>query len=72
MKKRNGKLTKKEIVKRIYFRAHHGLTASKYSIAYIARRIDKTVEDTFNFIKYLERNNVVKVASYNNGSVEFK
>lgn len=52
IEKRNGKLTKREIVRRIYDRAKNG-GAKKYAISYLARRMDVDVEQAFQICQWL-------------------
>lgn len=50
---RNGKLTKREIVRRIYWRGVMGVTSNEYSFSYLARRIGKTIPQMLQFVKYM-------------------
>lgn len=53
VEKRNGKLTKREIVRRIYWRSLMGVTDNTYSIAYIARRIGLDRSKTVQFMNWM-------------------
>jgi hypothetical protein len=56
IEKINGKLTKREIIRRIASRAAFGATPSVYNVKYVARRIGRDPEATKQIVKYVVRN----------------
>jgi hypothetical protein len=62
IKKINGRMTKREVVRGMSRRAFSGESSEVYSIGYVARRIDLTVPQAKNFLRSLNRMGIVEVA----------
>jgi hypothetical protein len=53
---RNGKLTKREIIRRMWLRSVVGANpAEGYSLAYVARRIGEDISSTKSFLRWMVR-----------------
>jgi hypothetical protein len=52
----NDKLTKREVLRRMWLRSVTGANpSSDYSLAYVARRIGKSIKATVQFVRYLTK-----------------
>lgn len=58
----NGKLTKREVVRRMAERAIAGESSQVMAVSYVARRINQTVAQTYNFLRSLNRMGMVDLA----------
>jgi hypothetical protein len=51
----NGKMTKRETLRQMWQRAVTGESSNRMAISYLARRIDLTIDQTYRFIRCLNR-----------------
>ncbi len=51
IERRNGRLTKRETIRRIAARAVFGLSKTRYTDTYVARRINKTPEEARQIVR---------------------
>lgn len=58
-KKINGKLAKRAIIRRMWFRAISGQTVNHYNMKYVARRINKTVNETRQIVRWMTENHLI-------------
>lgn len=57
----NGKLTKREVVRRMARRAMADENTPVYSIGYVARRIGKTVPQTKQFLSWMNQHTNIEL-----------
>lgn len=58
-KKINGKLTKRAIIRRMWLKAICGQTSDTYNLKYVARRINKTVVETRQIVRWMSDNHFI-------------
>ena len=54
--KRNGKLTKRETIRRMYQRVLNDESSEKMAFSYMARRLSLTISEMISFMQWMQKN----------------